>query len=224
MEILILVLVAVAVPLVVLGAKRGAEAAQREREERWGGLSSGLPDSSPRPGRIAAGAGLRGTGQRVVTAPSPSASASPPPGPPAAAGSTWGSRLSMLRGKQRSDEDPAPAAAAPRAPAVTRSPARAGAARAQTAALRPPAGRPVAEPPASPRAPTAAVRRRLPPIDINRAPVTELQNLPGVGVRAAERIVAHRERHGNFVTISDLTAVEGFDEHRVSRLAPRATV
>ncbi len=70
----------------------------------------------------------------------------------------------------------------------------------------------------------AAVRRRLPPIDINRASVTELQNLPGVGVRAAERIVAHRERHGSFVTVSDLTAVEGFDEHRVSRLGPRATV
>ncbi len=222
MEILILVLAAVAVLLVVLGAKRGAEAAQLEREERWGGFSAGLPDSSPRPGRMPAPASLRGAGERVLTAPSPSASASPPPDPPAAAGPSWGSRLSMLRGRLRSDEEPAPAAPTRRVPAVTRSPARPRAARTQSAARRPPAGSLVAEP--SPQAPTAAVRRRLPPIDINRAPVTELQNLPGVGVRAAERIVAHRERNGNFVMVSDLTAVEGFDEHRVSRLAPRATV
>lgn len=67
---------------------------------------------------------------------------------------------------------------------------------------------------------------RLPPrpIDINRASVEELKSLPGVGVRAAERIVAHRDRHGGFASVSELEAVEGFDTHRVSRLAPRATV
>jgi len=43
-------------------------------------------------------------------------------------------------------------------------------------------------------------------------------------VRAADRIVEHRERHGRFDSVDDLGAVEGFDPHRVARLAPRAIV
>jgi DNA uptake protein ComE-like DNA-binding protein len=43
-------------------------------------------------------------------------------------------------------------------------------------------------------------------------------------VRAAERIVAHRDQHGPFPSLDALEAVEGFDQHRVARLARRATV
>ena len=76
------------------------------------------------------------------------------------------------------------------------------------------------------RQPSPAPRTRVapPPIDVNAATVEQLSTLPGVGVRAAERIVAHRDRHGPFPSLDALEAVEGFDHHRVGRLARRATV
>ena len=78
------------------------------------------------------------------------------------------------------------------------------------------------------RTPSQAPARARPaapdPVDINQAPAEELRNLPGVGVRAAERIVAHREKHGPFASVGDLEAVEGFDHHRVARLAGSAKV
>lgn len=66
--------------------------------------------------------------------------------------------------------------------------------------------------------------RPAPQVNINEAGLEELRNLPGVGVRAAERIVAHRDRHGPFDSVQGLEAVEGFDAHRIGRLAPSATV
>jgi len=63
-----------------------------------------------------------------------------------------------------------------------------------------------------------------PAIDVNSATADELSLLPGVGRLAAERIVAHRERHGPFSSLAGLEAVERFDAQRVSRLAGRAKV
>lgn len=61
-------------------------------------------------------------------------------------------------------------------------------------------------------------------VNLNEATAEEIRNLPGVGMRAAERIVAHRETYGRFASVDDLQAVEGFDHHRVSRLASHAAV
>lgn len=96
---------------------------------------------------------------------------------------------------------------------------------AQAGATRPRSARPAP----APRAPGPPAQRARPPsetrpININQAPAEELRNLPGVGMRAAERIVAHRKRHGGFASVDDLQGIEGFDHHRVSRLAPNATV
>jgi competence protein ComEA len=63
-----------------------------------------------------------------------------------------------------------------------------------------------------------------PRIDINNADVRELIRLPGVGRRAAKRIVGEREANGPFQSIADLERVHGFDEHRVRRLWERAKV
>jgi competence ComEA-like helix-hairpin-helix protein len=60
-------------------------------------------------------------------------------------------------------------------------------------------------------------------ININTAPADELLKLPGVGRKAAERIVAHREEYGEFGSLDDLGHVEGFDDARVRRLSPGAT-
>lgn len=61
-------------------------------------------------------------------------------------------------------------------------------------------------------------------MDLNCAGVDELLALPGIGVKAAGRIVEHRERHGSFPSVRALQAVEGFDPHRVLRIAPHARV
>ena len=46
-------------------------------------------------------------------------------------------------------------------------------------------------------------------IDINAAAVAELERLPGIGPKLAERIVADREAAGPFASIEQLTRVPG---------------
>jgi competence ComEA-like helix-hairpin-helix protein len=61
-------------------------------------------------------------------------------------------------------------------------------------------------------------------ININTARADELMQLPGVGRRAAERIVAHREAHGPFSSLEELSAIVGFHGERIRRLGGAATV
>ncbi len=59
--------------------------------------------------------------------------------------------------------------------------------------------------------PALAAKKALPPgerIDLNRAPVTELMRLPGVGVKRAQAIVAQRSRQP-FRRPEDVVAVKG---------------
>src|SRR4051812_24839453 len=60
------------------------------------------------------------------------------------------------------------------------------------------------------------------PVSINSAGVEELCRLPGVGRRAAERIVRYRDSAGTFDSFDDLCAVEGFTRDRVRRLSEMA--
>ncbi len=55
-------------------------------------------------------------------------------------------------------------------------------------------------------------------VDLNRAPVTELQQVPGVGPKLAERIDGHRRAHGSFRTIEDLRKVPGIGAATLERL------
>jgi competence protein ComEA len=61
-------------------------------------------------------------------------------------------------------------------------------------------------------------------VPINSAGVQELSRLPGVGRRAAERIVQDRDRSGAFGSLEDLQRVEGFNRERIRRLSERATL
>jgi len=61
-------------------------------------------------------------------------------------------------------------------------------------------------------------------VPINSAGVQELSRLPGVGRRAAERIVQDRDRSGSFGSLEDLQRVEGFNRERIRRLSERATL
>ena len=84
------------------------------------------------------------------------------------------------------------------------------------------APRAAAEPgPAARYAATAdAAGESLPPstLNINRADLTALQTLPGVGPALARRIVAHRETHGPFRSPADLLQVSGVGAKRYARL------
>ena len=61
-------------------------------------------------------------------------------------------------------------------------------------------------------------------VDINRASVTELEALPGVGPATAEAIVAHREQNGPFASVDDLLDVRGIGEAKLEQLRDQATV
>ena len=219
MEVLFGVLLAIAVLVVVLAAKRGAEAAQRDRQ-------ASLREVPARPMSAAGSVGARSPAGSVFSAPAPArdrrlgpastgAAVTPrsgePNGPPARpwrAGATGDASVTA-------DGTPSHASTSIRE-STREAPRRA---RTEADSWWDTSARPANRAPARP-----AVRRELPPIDLNAASVDELQGLPGVGVRAADRIVEHRERHGRFDSVDDLGAVEGFDPHRVARLAPRAIV
>ncbi len=72
----------------------------------------------------------------------------------------------------------------------------------------------------------AGAPRRPPerPVNINTATATELMQLPRVGPRTAERIIAYREANGPFQRPEDLMNVKGIGEKTFLRLQPYITV
>lgn len=61
-------------------------------------------------------------------------------------------------------------------------------------------------------------------ININTAPVETLCDIPGIGETIAKRIIAYREKYGNFQHISDLMHVKGIGEKTFQSIADLITV
>lgn len=57
-------------------------------------------------------------------------------------------------------------------------------------------------------------------LDVNSATDVELNALPGIGPRLAERIAADREANGPFKSIEDLQRVHGIGPRLVERVRP----
>ena len=55
-------------------------------------------------------------------------------------------------------------------------------------------------------------------IDINSAPVEDLQRLPGIGEKRAQAIVAWREEHGPVQSVDELVQVSGIGEKLLAGL------
>lgn len=61
-------------------------------------------------------------------------------------------------------------------------------------------------------------------LDLNRATVTELETLPGVGPVLAQRMVEWRKAHGRYRTVEDMRDVKGIGKKRMEQLRPLVTV
>jgi competence ComEA-like helix-hairpin-helix protein len=80
-----------------------------------------------------------------------------------------------------------------------------------------------ARPPASARAPKRQAPtpgEDAPPLDLNRATLSDLTRLPGVGPVMARRILEARDDAGRFGAVDDLLTVRGLGRAKLERLRP----
>jgi competence protein ComEA len=62
------------------------------------------------------------------------------------------------------------------------------------------------------------------PINLNTATEAQLASLPGIGAKAAQRILEFRQKNGSFKKIEDLMNVKGIGEKNFLKLKPYITV
>ena len=61
-------------------------------------------------------------------------------------------------------------------------------------------------------------------IDINKATVHDLQELPGIGPSLAKQIVAYREKNGPFRRVEDLMVIKGVGFKKWKKIKPLVKV
>jgi competence protein ComEA len=71
--------------------------------------------------------------------------------------------------------------------------------------------------------PEAAVAAKS-PINLNTATIEQLETLPGIGRKTAERIIEHRTKTGSFKRIEELMNVKGIGEKSFLKLKPLIAV
>lgn len=74
------------------------------------------------------------------------------------------------------------------------------------------------------RTPAGQVLTKPALINLNTATVKELESLPGVGTKTAERIIEYRTKQGPFKKIEELMNVQGIGEKSFLKLKPQLTV
>ena len=78
--------------------------------------------------------------------------------------------------------------------------------------------------PAAPAKAAAAKATPSSPVNLNTATQAQLETLPGIGAKAAERILEYRQKNGNFKKIEDLMNVRGVGEKSFLTLKPLITI
>lgn len=73
-------------------------------------------------------------------------------------------------------------------------------------------------------APAAASTAGKPAINLNAATIDQLETLPGIGRKTAERIIEYRTKSGGFKRIEDLMSVKGIGEKSFLKLKPLVVV
>ena len=74
-------------------------------------------------------------------------------------------------------------------------------------------------PPAGPPPPSSK-----PAINLNTATIDQLETLPGIGRKTAERIIEYRTKSGGFKRIEELMNVKGIGEKSFLKLKPLVAV
>jgi competence protein ComEA len=72
--------------------------------------------------------------------------------------------------------------------------------------------------------PKAAAVTAAAPVNLNTASAAQIAALPGIGPKAAERIVEYRQKHGGFKKIEELMNVKGIGEKSFLKLKSLITV
>ena len=63
-----------------------------------------------------------------------------------------------------------------------------------------------------------------PAVNINTASLDQIEALPGIGPRSAQRIVEYRTKNGGFKKVEDLMKIQGIGERSFLRLRALVTV
>ena len=69
-----------------------------------------------------------------------------------------------------------------------------------------------------------AVATAAAPINLNTATADQLESIPGIGAKTAERIIAYRLKTGGFKKVEDLMLVQGVGEKSFLKMKPLITV
>jgi competence protein ComEA len=80
-----------------------------------------------------------------------------------------------------------------------------------------------AQEPAAP-APAAASAAKPAAMNLNTATIEQLETLPGIGRKVAERILEYRTKSGGFKKIEELMNVKGIGEKSFLKLKPMVVV
>jgi competence protein ComEA len=70
----------------------------------------------------------------------------------------------------------------------------------------------------------SARTQMAPTVNLNTATAQQLEALPGVGPRTAQRILDYRQKNGPFKRIEDLMNIQGIGEKSFLRIKPLVTV
>ena len=71
---------------------------------------------------------------------------------------------------------------------------------------------------------TADVKAAATVVNLNTASASQLESMPGIGAKTAQRIVEYRQKNGDFKKVEELMNVKGIGEKTFLKLKPQLTV